>query len=75
VQIKDNYVKKSTGTLSFIMCFLYTMGNVARIFTTLVEVNDKLVLTNFLIAFCINFTLMTQILIYWKSTPEKIKEI
>jgi len=66
-QIRDNYRNKSTGTLSFFMCFLNFMGVVARIFTTLVELNDKLVLGSLLVAVCINGVIVLQILYYWKN--------
>lgn len=43
------------------------MGVVARIFTTLVELNDKLVLGSLLVAVCINGVIVLQILYYWKN--------
>ncbi len=66
-QIKNNYQNKSTGTLSFFMCFLYLGGTLSRILTTLAEVNDMLVLCNFCVAAVINGTLVFQILLYWDN--------
>ena len=55
------------------MCFLYAMGNLARIFTSLIEVNDKIVLMNYTISFIINGTLTGQIVIYWKNTHDSLQ--
>eukprot|EP00826_Nyctotherus_ovalis_P034719 TRINITY_DN2913_c0_g5_i1.p1 TRINITY_DN2913_c0_g5~~TRINITY_DN2913_c0_g5_i1.p1 ORF type:complete len:304 (+),score=67.43 TRINITY_DN2913_c0_g5_i1:38-913(+) len=66
-QIRKNYTNKSTGTLSLITCLFYMMGSLARVFTTIVEVNDKLVWMGYTISFVVNTTLTLQVLCYWKS--------
>lgn len=55
--------------------FNYLAGSLSRIFTTLQEVDDKLILYGFIAGFTLNVTLALQMLYYWKSPaqpqPEK----
>jgi len=73
-QIFKNFQNKSTGKLSFVSVLLSTVGGCARIFTTLQEVNDKLVLLSFLSGTLFNFVLLLQILLYWRSDAATLKK-
>lgn len=53
--------------------FNYLAGSLSRIFTTLQEVDDKLILYSFVSGFTLNVILASQMLYYWKS-PTKPKE-
>lgn len=47
--------------------FNYLLGSLSRIFTTLQEVDDKLILYSFVAAFVLNLILAAQMLYYWKA--------
>lgn len=53
--------------------FNYLIGSLSRIFTTLQEVDDKLILYSFIAGFTLNVILAGQMLYYWKS-PAKPKK-
>ncbi|KAJ3359159.1 hypothetical protein GGF32_009607 [Allomyces javanicus] len=55
----------NTGALSAVTVSAYFAGSCARIFTTLAEVNDPLVLTSFLLNGSLNLVLLAQVLYYW----------
>ncbi|KAF0711518.1 Aste57867_5212 [Aphanomyces stellatus] len=67
-QIFSNFKQGHTGQLAFITLFLNFGGSAARLFTTLQETGDQVVLLGFLISMLLNGTLIAQILIYWKAT-------
>ncbi|KAI5838822.1 hypothetical protein DFP73DRAFT_563290 [Morchella snyderi] len=58
---------KSTGSLSAFAVFNYLFGSLARVFTTLAEVEDPLILYGFLGGAFLNFVLAAQMLWYWNS--------
>ena len=47
--------------------FNYLLGSLSRIFTTLQEVDDKLILYGFVAGFTLNAVLAGQMLYYWNS--------
>jgi mannose-P-dolichol utilization defect protein 1 len=55
--------------------FNYWAGSLSRIFTTLQEVKDPLILYGFIAGFALNAVLATQMLIYWNvpATEQKAK--
>ncbi|KAG9412104.1 Mannose-P-dolichol utilization defect 1 protein [Aphanomyces cochlioides] len=67
-QIISNFRQGHTGQLAFLTLFLNFGGSAARLFTTLQETGDQVVLLGFAISMLLNGTLLTQILIYWKAT-------
>lgn len=75
-QIVSNFSRKSTGQLSIITAFLQFAGVCGRVFTTLQEVDDQLVLASFLIAVLLNGILLAQILVFGnaKSKISKSKK-
>jgi len=66
-QIWQNFRDKSTGQLSFITWFLNFAGSMARIFTTIQEVNDTLVLVGFIVGATLSGIILAQILFYWNN--------
>jgi len=74
-QIITNVLNGHTGQLSFITAFLNILGNYARIFTTMQEVSDKIVLFQHILAATLNTVIVLQILFYWNSpiAPESKK--
>lgn len=69
-QVLTNYKNKSTGQLSVFSVINYLAGSLARVFTTIQEVNDPLVLTSFIGATILNAILALQVVAYWKNAPK-----
>lgn len=53
--------------------FNYLAGSLSRIFTTLQEVDDKLILYGFISGFVLNAILALQMVFYWNAPSEKAK--
>ncbi|MCJ1287447.1 Mannose-P-dolichol utilization defect 1 protein [Xylographa opegraphella] len=66
-QIWTVYQDGGTGQLSAFAVFNYLMGSLTRIFTTLQEVDDKLILYGFVAGFALNAVLAAQVVYYWNS--------
>ncbi|CAG8463616.1 14883_t:CDS:1 [Cetraspora pellucida] len=64
-QIFTNYKNGSTGQLSAFAVFGFTLGSLARIFTTLTEVDDNIILVGFLLTSICNCILTGQMIYYW----------
>ncbi|ATY62067.1 Mannose-P-dolichol utilization defect 1 [Cordyceps militaris] len=62
-----------TGQLSAFTVFNYLAGSLSRIFTTLQEVDDKLILYGFVSGFVLNAILAAQMVYYWNAPSEKAK--
>lgn len=54
--------------------FNYLAGSLARVFTTLQEVPDPLILWGFVAAFALNAVLAIQMVYYWNSSKSKSTE-
>ncbi|KAF8981141.1 hypothetical protein BGZ46_003195 [Entomortierella lignicola] len=67
-QIRENYNNKSTGQLSAFTIFNYFVGSLARIYTTLTEVKDPIILYGFLLSTLFNCLLAFQMALYWNSS-------
>ncbi|EER03947.1 Mannose-P-dolichol utilization defect 1 protein, putative [Perkinsus marinus ATCC 50983] len=67
-QIALNFKQGNTGHLAFLTFFLSFMGNLARIFTTLKQLNDPVTLASHVCAALCNGTIVAQILYYWNAT-------
>ncbi|VDP31975.1 unnamed protein product [Soboliphyme baturini] len=68
LQAASNYKRKSTGQLSAVTCFLLFGGCLARIFTSVQETGDTLMIIQFVIASIMNFIIFAQIIVYWNSS-------
>jgi mannose-P-dolichol utilization defect protein 1 len=66
-QILANYQQGGTGQLSAFAVFNYLAGSLSRIFTTLQEVDDQLILWGFIAGFSLNAILAFQMVYYWDS--------
>lgn len=53
--------------------FNYLLGSLSRIFTTLQEVDDKLILYSFIAGFVLNAVLASQMAYYWNAPSAKAK--
>ncbi|PWY86009.1 mannose-P-dolichol utilization defect 1 protein [Aspergillus heteromorphus CBS 117.55] len=72
-QIYTIWREGGTGQLSAFAVFNYLAGSLSRIFTTLQEVDDKLILYGFIAGFSLNLILATQMLYYWNSPTKSQK--
>ncbi|KAK5814630.1 hypothetical protein F5H01DRAFT_309942 [Linnemannia elongata] len=72
-QIVENYKNGSTGQLSAFTIFNYFAGSLARVYTTLTEVDDVVILAGFLLSTLFNCILALQMALYWNSTPAPSK--
>ncbi|KAL8767295.1 MAG: hypothetical protein Q9209_006133 [Squamulea sp. 1 TL-2023] len=66
-QIWVNWREGGTGVLSAFTVFTYLAGSLSRIFTTLQEVDDKMILYGFVAGFALNAVLAAQVVYYWRS--------
>lgn len=66
-QILTVYQQGGTGQLSAFAVFNYMTGSLSRIFTTLQEVDDKLILYGFVAGFLFNAVLAGQMVYYWNE--------
>ncbi|KAJ5632434.1 Mannose-P-dolichol utilization defect 1 protein [Penicillium lividum] len=72
-QIYTIWREGGTGQLSAFAIFNYLVGSLSRIFTTLQEVDDKLILYGFISGFALNVILAAQMVYYWNSPAPKQK--
>ena len=66
-QVVTTFVNKTTGQLSMITCLLNWLGTAARIFTTLQETQDFIMLVNYVSSFVVNTVIMVQFVVYWNA--------
>jgi mannose-P-dolichol utilization defect 1 len=66
-QILTVYRQGGTGQLSAFAVFNYLAGSLSRIFTTLQEVDDRLILYGFVAGFVLNAVLAGQMVYYWNE--------
>lgn len=69
-QIYTNFSNKSTGKLSAFSVVNYLAGSLARVFTTMQEVNDPKILASFAAGAVLNLVLMLQMVFYWNNKPK-----
>ena len=76
-QILAIWQQGGTGQLSAFAVFNYLIGSLTRIYTTLQEVDDVLILYGFIAGFALNAVLAAQVLYYWNSptTAGHAKEV
>ncbi|KAK9450742.1 uncharacterized protein V1518DRAFT_411590 [Limtongia smithiae] len=65
---------KSTGQLSAVAVFAYLGGSLARVFTTIQEVDDKTILIGAVLGVILNIHLGVLMVIYWSSPVSVAKE-
>ena len=73
-QIIESYKSKSTGPLSTITYGLNMLGNCARIFTSLKETQDLIMVGGFVVSFILNLIIFLQIIYYNKKEKDSKKE-
>lgn len=66
-QMAELYKDKSRGQLSSIVVFAQLLGTIARVFTTMTETDDKLLLYGFGLATLFNAAIAAQVIYYWNG--------
>ncbi|KAF9904709.1 hypothetical protein BX616_001220 [Lobosporangium transversale] len=66
-QIIENYKNGSTGQLAAFTVFNYFAGSLARVYTTLTEVDDIIILSGFMLSTLFNCILALQMALYWNN--------
>jgi mannose-P-dolichol utilization defect protein 1 len=73
-QILTVWSEGGTGQLSAFAVVNYLLGSLSRIFTTLQEVDDPLILYGFIAGFVLNAILFLQVVYYWNAPASKKTE-
>ncbi|RMZ67771.1 polyketide synthase [Pyrenophora seminiperda CCB06] len=73
-QILTVWSQGGTGQLSAFAVINYLLGSLSRIFTTLQEVDDPLILYGFIAGFALNLILFAQVVYYWNAPTETKKK-
>jgi mannose-P-dolichol utilization defect protein 1 len=71
-QIYTSWSNGSTGVLSVVTNFLNLAGVMARLFTTMTEVNNLIQIANYGVAILLNAIIFGQIIWYW-NVKEKVR--
>jgi len=72
-QAVANYKNGSTGQLSAVTCLMLFFGSIARIFTSVQETGDSMMIITYSVSTFANAVIVAQLLYYWnKSTGGKI---
>ncbi|KER25863.1 hypothetical protein T265_06775 [Opisthorchis viverrini] len=74
LQIAANWRNGSTGQLSAITLCLFALGSTARIFTSLEETGDNLIILTYILSTLCNYILMGQVFYYWNSSAPSAKK-
>lgn len=62
-----NFRNGSTGQLSAVTCFMLFFGSLARIFTSIQETGDTMMIVTFCVSTCANAVIVLQLLYYWNK--------
>jgi len=74
IQAATNYKNHSTGQLSAVTCFMLFFGAMVRIFTTIEETGDGILLLTYLCTATLNGMIAGQVVWYWNSDKIKKKD-
>lgn len=67
IQAVANYRQGSTGQLSAVTVFLLTGGAAARIFTSIQETGDSMMILTYVVSTFVNCVIALQVIYYWNS--------
>ncbi|ETN75243.1 hypothetical protein RB195_021389 [Necator americanus] len=71
IQAWQNYKDQSTGQLSLVSVSLQLAGTIARVFTSVQDTGDNLLIFSFAIAAVLNAVLFVQFFLYWNEAKRK----
>lgn len=72
-QAATNYKNGSTGQLSAATCFMLFFGSLARIFTSIQETGDSMMILIYCVSTFGNSIIIAQLLYYWNKAPAGFK--
>ncbi|KAJ3634134.1 hypothetical protein MTP99_011041 [Tenebrio molitor] len=72
-QAYGNFRNGHTGQLSAVTLVMLFLGSLARIFTSIQETGDRMVILTYIVSSLANGVLVAQLLYYWNITPQKEK--
>lgn len=72
-QAVTNYKNSSTGQLSAATCFMLFFGSLARIFTSVQETGDKMMIITYCVSTFANAVIIAQMLYYWNKPVDTFK--
>lgn len=64
-QAYTNYSNGNTGQLSAVTCFMLFFGSLARVFTSIQETGDSLIIITYILSTLSNGVIVAQLLYYW----------
>ncbi|XP_071501842.1 mannose-P-dolichol utilization defect 1 protein-like [Diadema antillarum] len=73
MQASVNFRNGHTGQLSFITVLLLTAGSLARIFTSIQETNDPILVWTYIVSSSCNSLILAQLLWYWGATADYLQ--
>jgi mannose-P-dolichol utilization defect protein 1 len=73
MQVFSNYQNGHTGQLSAITVFLLAAGALIRVFTSIQETGDMVIIATYSVSSCVNLLLAFQVLYYWNARPQSKK--
>merc|ERR1712198_473559 len=65
-----NFKNGHTGQLSAVTVFLLTAGSLARIFTSIQDTGDEVMVLTFIVSSAVNVIIALQVIYYWNTTKE-----
>ncbi|KAJ2944565.1 hypothetical protein O0L34_g3915 [Tuta absoluta] len=77
IQVITNYKNGSTGQLSAVTCLMLFAGSIARIFTSIQETGDNIIIVTYIVSTIANGAIVLQLFWYWnvdKSSKNKNKK-
>ncbi|XP_054608642.1 mannose-P-dolichol utilization defect 1 protein-like isoform X2 [Dunckerocampus dactyliophorus] len=74
IQGVTNFQNGHTGQLSAVTVFILFAGSLARIFTSVQETGDTLLVVTYVVSVACNGIIVLQILYYWKRTKMILKQ-
>lgn len=66
-QAYTNYSNGNTGQLSAVTCFMLFFGSLARVFTSIQETGDSLIIVTYVLSTLSNGVIVAQLLYYWNA--------
>ncbi len=73
IQVVANFRQGHTGQLSAVTIFLLTLGSLARVFTSIQDTGDVVVISTYICSSAINLMLTLQVLYYWNVNVDEMK--
>ena len=72
IQIVTNFRNGHTGQLSAVTSFLLSLGAIARIFTSIQETGDNIIILTYICSSAVNTIIALQVIMYWNKTSEAL---